>query len=59
MGKMNTKMSKEEARWQAEDDARAMRAYAELAKDKARLAAARKKLQEQQRDIEKAIKLTK
>jgi len=53
------KMSEEEKRWRAEDDARALKAYAELVKDKARMAAAKKQLKEQQRDINTAIKLTK
>jgi len=53
------KMSEEEKRWQAEDDARALKAYAELVKNKSRMAAARKKLEEQQKDINTAIKLSK
>ncbi len=53
------RMSEEEKRWQAEDDARALKAYAELVKNKARMTAARKKLEEQQKDINTAIKLSK
>ena len=53
------KMSEEEKRWRAEDDARALRAYAELVKNKARMSAAKKKLQEQQKEIDTAIKLSK
>jgi len=53
------KMSEEEKRWRAEDDARTLKAYAELLKNKARMASARKQLQEQQKDINTAIKLTK
>ena len=53
------KMSEEEKRWQTEDDARALKAYAELVKNKARMTAARKKLEEQQKDINSAIKLSK
>ena len=53
------RMSEDEKRWQAEDDARALKAYAELVKNKSRMAAARKKLEEQQKDINTAIKLSK
>ena len=53
------RMSEEEKRWRAEDDARALKAYAEIVRDKARMAAARKKLEEQQKDINTAIKLSK
>lgn len=53
------KMSEEEKRWRAEDDARALKAYAELVKNKARMSAAKKRLQEQQKEINTAIKLSK
>lgn len=57
--KMKAKMTNEEKRWRAEDDARALKAYAEIVRDKARMAAAQKKLKEQQKDIDNAIKLAK
>lgn len=54
-----SKISADEQRWQTEDDARALKAYAELAKNKSRLEMAKKKLQEEQAAINKAIKLAK
>lgn len=53
------KMSADEKRWQAEDDARVLKAYSALVKNKARINLAKKKLQEEQEDITKAIKLAK
>lgn len=52
-------LSIDEKRWQAEDDARALKAYAELVKNKTRMEIAKKKLIEEQNDISKAIKLAK
>lgn len=52
-------MSEDEKIWQAEDDARVLKAYAECMKNKSRMAAARKKLEEQQKNINTAIKLSK
>lgn len=51
------KLSAEENRWQAEDDARILKAYSELVKKKARLEMAKKKLLEEQQSLENAIKL--
>lgn len=51
------KLSADEKRWQAEDDARILKAYSELVKKKARLEMAKKKLLEEQQSLENAIKL--
>lgn len=48
-----------EKQWQAEDDARVLKAYSELVKKKTRLAMAKKKLLEEQESLENAIKLAK
>jgi hypothetical protein len=51
--------AEQEKQWQAEDDARVLKAYSELVKKKARLAMAKKKLLEEQESLENAIKLAK
>lgn len=59
MAKIRMSNAEQEKQWQAEDDARVLKAYSELVKKKARLEMAKKKLLEEQLNLENAIKLAK
>lgn len=50
------KLSEEEKKWRAEDDARTLIEYQKIYKDKKRMEEAKKKLKEKQEEIEKALK---
>ena len=60
MGNKVKKLSEDELRWQAEDDARTLERYQEIINDKARLDRAMKKAKEQVDNLqERAAALTK
>ena len=53
------KMTQEEMRWRAEDDARIMAQYQEIMNDKARMSRATKEANRQARDLQKRANVMK
>lgn len=52
---MNRKMTAEEKKWQAQDDANILARYQELISDKTRLSAAKKEAKNQAQELNKRI----
>jgi hypothetical protein len=53
---MNKKMSPDERRWRSEDDANALKRYAEIASDKRRMSDAQKVIQKDMAKCQRALK---